>query len=182
VLGSIVQTYLTMNILIGVVSYDATQIEMMGAISVEGATNQDFCQPTIVFPEAADFSDSPYFQIGPATIYFSFEGMNIPIHDLEISGTFASDGSYFGGGVLGGQADARDVAKLGIADLDDPQVICDTVRTVGAACEACGDGQPYCLTVRADSIQAAHQSAVLEVVPEADCHEQCAENSSDCVL
>ena len=79
-------------------------------------------------------------------------GYNIEIADLEITGTMAADGSYFGGGTLAGSIDTRPLAPL-LDDSGDPNAICALAINFGAACEACpADGEPYCLTLVADQI------------------------------
>lgn len=153
-IGSVLSSYLTQAILVGVVSVD-TEIQMMGAIGVEDATPamQDYCDPTIPFP-SADFSEQPFFQIGPETTTLSVAGYNITIEDLAISGTFASDGTYFGGGELSGTIDTRPLDPL-LSETGEEGAICDLAVSFGAACEACpSDGELFCLTLVADQIQA----------------------------
>jgi hypothetical protein len=160
-IGSVLSSYLTQAILVGVVSVD-TDIQMMGAIGKEDVSPaaQDYCDPTIPFP-SADFSQQPFFQIGPETTTLAVAGYEITIEDLAISGTFAADGSYFGGGELSGTIDTRPLAPL-LDDSGDEGAICELAVSFGAACENCpSDGQPFCLTLVADQIQADVVSGVV---------------------
>ena len=151
-IGSVLTSYLTQDILVGVDSIADGEVQMIGAIGAEDAEppRQDFCDPTIPFP-AADWSASPYFQIGPQTTTLSVAGYDIEIGDLEITGTFASDGSYFGGGTLAGTIDTRPLAPL-LDDSGDEGAICDLAINFGATCTACSDDKPFCLTLVADQI------------------------------
>lgn len=159
--GSILSTYITQDILVGVVSTDGGQLEMIGAIGKEDANPpaQDYCDPTIDFP-VADFSDSPYFSVGPQDTTLSVAGLEITIGRLEITGTFSPDGSYFGGGTLAGTIDTRPLVPL-LDEEGSDDAICDLAGNFGAACTTCpSDGQPYCLTLVADQIVAEEVSGV----------------------
>ncbi|NOY27866.1 MAG: hypothetical protein GXP62_18535 [Oligoflexia bacterium] len=143
------------SILLGVTA-TSPDLEMIGAISVEGSTDQDLCNESIPFP-AADFSNSPYFEMGPADTTISMAGFDVEILQLSITGTFASDGSYIGGATLGGELDARLLAPL-VGDLlgtKDPDVLCQTVAGFGVSCQTCSsDGEPYCLAIYVRDITA----------------------------
>ncbi|MDP2309051.1 MAG: Ig-like domain-containing protein [Pseudomonadota bacterium] len=169
--GSILGTYLTQDILVGVQTVDATEIQMIGAIGVEGSSppEQDYCTSSIPFP-VANFSAQPYFQIGPQTTTLAVAGLEIVIGDLEITGTFASDGSYFTGGTLGGTIDTRPLVPL-LDEEGEPGSICDLAASFGAVCGACPeDGEPYCLTLVADQIEALQvEGESLVVVANGDC-------------
>lgn len=177
--GGLIGTYATMDILVGITGVSAAEITMMGALSVEDSDppTQDFCTPTFDFP-AADFNQSPFFQVGPADTPLTVAGYTVTVRDLEISGTFAPDGSYFGGGVLGGLIDARDLVGV-VPDMDDPAEICALTASFGAPCIACGDGEEFCLRLLADQIVAEEHptGATLEVVELENCHDQCADTS-----
>ncbi len=166
-IGSVLSSYLTQDILIGVDTVSATEVQMIGAIGKEDASPpaQDWCDPTIDFP-VADFSEQPYFQIGPQNTTLSVAGYSIEIGNLEITGTFAPDGTYFAGGTLSGTIDTRPLAPL-LDDSGDEGAICDLAVSFGATCTACpADGEPYCLTLVADQITAEEVSGLtlVEVV------------------
>lgn len=166
------------NILVGVTSYDSASLQMIGALSVEGGTDQDFCNPTIEFPEA-DFSEQPYFSVGPQDTTLSVAGYDITISQLQISGTFSADGSYFGGGVLAGELDARVLAPLlgDVIGSTDPDYICQLVAGFGVTCGPCSsDGESYCINVLADQITAQATGSSLVAVDQEDCNQMCADS------
>lgn len=170
-IGAVLSGYLTQDILIGVTTVTDTEILMMGAIGVEGASppEQDYCTSTIDFP-TADFSEQPFFGIGPEDTTLSVAGYDIEIGELEITGTFASDGTYFGGGTLSGTIDTRPLAPL-LDESGEPGAICELAVSFGAVCEACpADGEPYCLTLVADQIIAEETGgeSLVEIL-EGDC-------------
>ncbi|MFH1464324.1 MAG: Ig-like domain-containing protein [Pseudomonadota bacterium] len=165
--GELIGEFVTMNVLVGVTEVSGSEITMMGALSVEGGTEQDFCTPTFDFP-AADFSETPYFVVSADEITLSVAGYDIPLKDLEVSGTFASDGTYFGGAVLGGTVDARDIVEM-IDEVDTWEDACALTASFGAPCVACDDSVEACLTLLADQIVAEQNPGqVLEVVGEDD--------------
>lgn len=170
------------NILLGVSGYaDSDYLDIVGAISVDGGTEQDFCTESIDF-SGVDFSMDPTFNAGPADTTFSVAGYDIVINQLQISGTFAPDCSYFGGGVLAGELDARLLAPLllELLDTDDPDYICELLVGFGVNCGACSsDGEEYCLTILADSLVATELGTEIECVDESDCHAQCAESTCE---
>jgi hypothetical protein len=160
-IGSVLSSYLTTDILLGVSAVDGSSLDIMGAVAKSDVTpdEQDYCNPTIPFP-TADFSAEPYFTVGPQTTTLSVAGYDIEIGDLNVTGTFAADGTYFDGGTLSGTIDTRPLSPL-IDDSGDPGAICDLAINFGAECEACpADGEPYCLTLVADQILAEQVDGV----------------------
>jgi len=179
--GSLIGQFLTQNILLGVIAADDEFMEMRGALSLESSTAQDFCNPTIEFPEPAVFNEAPYFQIGPQDTTLSAAGFDITIHDLRISGDFAPDYSYFGGGILEGEIDARDLVEVlvdqGLITDDDPAAVCELIQPFGVVCAPCSsDGLEFCLNIYVNQIEALEDAGnVLEQVDECDpvrCEEQ----------
>ncbi len=154
-IGSVLSGYLTTDILLGVSAVDGGSLDMLGAVARADVSpdEQDTCSPTFPFP-TADFTAEPYFAVGPQTVTLSIGGYDVDISDLQITGTFASDGTYFGGGTLSGSLDTRPLSAL-VDDSGDPGAICDLAINFGAECIACpSDGEPYCLTLVADEILA----------------------------
>jgi hypothetical protein len=183
--GSLIGSFLTQSILLGVVSADDNSMVMRGAISVDGSTAQDYCNPSIEFPEAADFTESPYFQIGPEDTVLSASGFDVNIRRLRISGDFAPDYSYFGGGVLEGEIDARDLVDI-LVDNDlisepDPAAVCEMIAPLGVICGECeSDGLAYCLTIKVTQIHAREDAGnVLLQVDECD-EALCTEQGDTC--
>lgn len=184
--GSVLESYLEIALLLEVESADASTLSMFGALGQEDdGEAQEFCDPTLPFPDA-DFTGAPYFQLGPQTTTISAAGYDVEIRDLFISGTFASDGSYWGGGVLQGSVDTRPLVPL-LEDCDadgstpetdddcEEGAICELVEGFGVACEDCGDGSEFCLEIKAIGLGGDAVSTDLEEVPLNDCHEQCSE-------
>jgi hypothetical protein len=155
-IGSLISSQLTQDILIGITAVGANTLDMMGALSVEGSDPpvQDTSMTSIAFPDSANWAN-PFFSVGPADTTFNVMGNEITLYNLEISGTFAADGSYFGGGELAGEADARDIVTMFPDQFETADEACELVQGFGAPCVACtSDGAPYCLILRADSIKA----------------------------
>jgi len=183
--GALIGQFLSQNILLGVVKADEDSMLMRGAISLEGSSEQDFCNPSIEFPQEADFSEAPYFQIGPEDTTLSAAGFDINIRQLRISGDFAPDYTYFGGGILEGEIDARDLVVIlaaeGIISDEDPGAVCELIQPFGVVCEACNsDGAEYCLNVYVNQIVAAEDAGnILEQVDECD-PERCEAQGSSC--
>ena len=141
--------------LIGVTAADEAEISMMGALSVEGSLDQDRCEPSIEFPVAADFTEAPFFSINADELALSVSDFNVGIKDFTLSGTFAADGSYMGGAVLAGLLDARDLVEALIGggileDGSDATAVCDLISAFSVNCEACSDGEEYCLSIHVD--------------------------------
>lgn len=125
-------------------------LELMGALANDDGT-QDPCTPTIPFP-SADFSDSPFFQVPASLVTLEVAGMLLPVHEFVLEGTIAADGTWFGGAVIGGELDARELADL-IDEVDSPDDLCNLTASFGAPCQPCStDGEEYCLEVLVDSL------------------------------
>lgn len=178
--GDLLGSALNNNILIGVVDDSNGQLQVEGAISLEGSLEQDLCSETLVFPEAADFSAAPYFEIPEGDLTLSIAGITATIYDLNVSGMFAADGSYFGGGELRGNLDARDLVDV-IADLvevESADDICGLVAGFGVACEPCSDGEQYCLSVEVVDLVADETGTELvsvttdDIANNADCADE----------
>lgn len=181
--GSLLLGMLEQDILLGVVSVSDTEIQMMGAISQTDSTDQDMCEPSIDFPEAADFTSAPFFSIGPQNTTLSAAGYDISISDLNFAGDFTADGGQIGGAILSGEIDARDIVGAlvggGLLEEEDPDAVCDLIGTFGVACEPCAsDSAAYCLSIYVDQITANVDDQALvaqdECNPDA-CDEGCEE-------
>ncbi len=182
--GSVLESYLEIALLLEVESADASTLQIFAALGSDSDGEvQEFCDPTLPFPDA-DFTGAPYFQLGPQTTTISAAGLDVEIRDLFISGTFAADGSYWGGGVLQGSVDTRPLVPL-LEDCDfnestpetdddcEDGAICELVEGFGVACEDCGDGTEFCLEIKAIGLGGDSVSTDLDVVALGDCHEQC---------
>ena len=181
--GELIGGLLENDILIGIKSIDGDSMGIRGALSVEESSAQDYCSETLEqFPDA-DFSAAPYFEIPQGDVTISVAGITATIQGLSVSGTFAADGSYFGGGELMGQLDARElvdvVAEAGL-DAESPDDICNLLLGFGVQCVACSDGETYCATLEVNRLVADETGETLGLVCEGDCHESCSSNSDEC--
>ena len=182
--GSLLEGYLDYTIFLGVDSASADSILLVGAVAnEEDPTQQDYCTPTLDFPEA-DFSESPYYVIGPANTTLDVAGYSIEIGELFVSGTYSSDGTWMGGGVLAGSIDTRPLGAL-LGDDEEEGAICDLVGGFGVDCENCTDGEPFCLAIEIVDMTAEEADGLsLEVIEMENCHEQCPDSASnsECTL
>lgn len=148
--GSILAGQLPEFILMEVVSADTSSITFMGALAIEGSTDQDTCTATIGFP-AADFGAAPFFAVGPQDTTLSVAGYSATLYAMELQGTFTSDGSRIEDGSLRGSIDMREVAELLGYTPDDA---CGLLAMFGATCESCPqDGEGYCVTLAASQLE-----------------------------
>ena len=148
--GSLIADQLPEFILMEVVSADAASIQFMGALAIEGSTDQDTCSATIGFPPA-DFATAPSFAVGPQDTVLTVGGYSATLYGMELEGTFASDGSSINDGNLRGAIDMREVAELlGYT----PEDACGLLAAFGASCESCPqDGEGFCITLAASDLE-----------------------------
>ncbi len=180
--GAILQQYIgDQRILLGITALEGSDIQMIGAMGVEGSDPavQEPCEPTIPFP-TANFDSTPYFEVGPEDTTFNVSEYSITISDLFISGAFAPDGSYISGATLAGSVDTRPLVVL-IGEDEEEDAICEIAGAIGVECQPCeSDGQPFCLSVLVDSIQAAELPGyTLTEIDDPCLLEECAEDP-DC--
>ncbi|MFT4977069.1 MAG: hypothetical protein ACI8S6_002974 [Myxococcota bacterium] len=178
--GDLLGGLLENSILLGVtaVDTDAGSISFRGAISETGNSNQDVCTPSLNDFPSASFAD-PYFNLAADQLDLAVAGFELSIASINIGGTFAADGSYFGGGELSGELDARELLPLlkeqELASTADE--ICDLLLGFGVACQACAtDGEVYCASIVVDQLVAVEQSGEVAEVNQDDCFEGCVES------
>jgi len=163
------------DILIGVSEQGDAELQMLGALSDGIGGQQNYCYPSIEFPTAAAFED-PFFSVGPADTTLNVADVSVTISQLGISGAFAPDCTYFGGGRLTGELDARVLGPL-VGELlgeEDPDAICQLLTTFGVVCEACSsDGAEYCAAIEVVDIAAATTGVALSCVAGEECHPAC---------
>ncbi len=163
--GSFLAVYLDVPILIGVVSVDGADMDMLGAqgrltsdgryVQKKTQTLDDGLKYTVATWDfsGVDFSQSPFWAGDTDKIELRYDGVFIPVYDFHIEGTFAPDGQSFGGGRIWGLGDTRNMAAL--FNSDDANYVCGLVETAGASCEPCPeDGEEYCLFLRGEEIEA----------------------------
>ena len=149
VLAGIISIYFNTPILLGVRYADDELIDLLGAPGLAddlGNVIQDRLAPSWSFP-LTDFTESPYVEIATPEITLQFRDggttYDIPVEDFLLQATFSEDGNQLGGAVLSGFADSRYIS--GLIDPSDPGALCDLALSAGVSCQACTDGQPYCL-------------------------------------
>ena len=188
--ASLLFEQLSDDILLVIASASDTELEMLGALSDGIGGQQNYCYPSIEFPTAASFAD-PVFAVGPEDVTLDVAGTSIQISGLSISGAIAPSCTYFGGGKLEGELDARVLAPLveELLDTSDPDEICGLLVTFGVECKPCSsDSAPYCAEIEVDNITAANAGVPLACVSEEECHPACSTstcedpNAGDCSL
>ena len=169
------------KILIDLTSVINDQMSIRGAISEGATTDQDMCTETLEEFPAADFSTSPYFEIPKEDVTLSVAGFTATIYGLEVTGTFSSDATYFGGGTLQGELDARQILPLlGDAGLDaeTPEEVCGLLLGFGVSCVECqSDSEPLCVRLVVERLVADETGVELvpltadEIAASAECAE-----------
>jgi hypothetical protein len=152
-LGPLLQLYFTTPVLLGVESADSSSIDFLGApgeIDPFEGILQDTEQQTWDF-DGTGFTDSPYFQADVDEVNFRFDGLDIPVFDFSVAGTFAADGSEFGGGALLGNADTRNLG-VQLGEPDNLAAMCGYAESLGILCKPCPDGEPYCLDLEVQGV------------------------------
>jgi len=165
-IGAIVAGYLDVPLLVGVLGADVNNIDVIAAQgyfhNVDGY-KQRINQSTWTFGQV-DLDGNAYFSGQVSEIDFGDASVSIPVHDFSLSGTFAPDGSHFAGGTIGGQVDTRFMAPM--FGQTDPEYPCTLLSSMGASCEACPDGEVFCLTLLGEDIvsTAVPDLSLVEVV------------------
>jgi hypothetical protein len=151
----------------------AVDLAVLGGMLVEGTEppEQDRCVPTVESAWAWD--EAPYFTFGPADVTLVAAEGPLTVMDLWLEGTFAPEGTWFGGGELAFTLDARELVDF-IAEVDEPADLCALMASFGAPCEAClSDGEPLCLPFSADQLEGVESAGTaVEPVP-ASGHPDC---------
>ncbi len=165
--GDLIGGLLENKILIGITSVENDVMTVRGAISDGSTTDQDMCTETLEEFPTADFSTSPYFEIPKEDVTLSVAGFTATIYGLEVTGTFSSDATYFGGGTLQGELDARQILPLlGDAGLDaeTPEEVCGLLLGFGVSCVECqSDSEPLCVRLVVERLVA--EDTGVELVP-----------------
>ena len=166
--GPLISNFVEVDILLQIRERSPGGLTFLGALTEPSGQSQDLCQPTFALP-LADFAEDPYFEIGPQDVGIPLSAGMIPIRDMTVSGAFAPDGHYFGGGTLGGVLDMRDLAPLlveaGVLKEPSMEGACALLVGFGVDCAACPeDGALGCVVLEADTIVAEWRSG-LELTP-----------------
>lgn len=159
VLEALAAEYLTVPLLFDVTQSDESTITFLGGLGEQnddGTFSQIDGLPTWDFP-AGDFTSSPYFATRADYITLMYGEYAIPIEEFTLDGVFTSDGSQILEGHATGKADTRNMAELLAQPADNYAALCDLAGSLGVYCEACLDGEPYCLYIAAEQIEASYQ-------------------------
>jgi hypothetical protein len=177
-IGSLLGGLFTNKILLNVTSSGDT-LEFIGALSEESSTAQDTCSETFTDFPSADFTNAPMFDVPEADLSLSISGYSATIYALSVSGTFAADGSYFGGGELSGELDARQLVDIvgGLMEgIESAEDVCGLVAGFGVSCSECSsDGEAYCVNLEVNRMVANETGEALveitadDVAANADC-------------
>lgn len=100
----------------GYVEGDTTKINMLGALSVEGATSpaeveQDMEQATLAIPAPADWTCNPYIVLSLEEFLIDISGFQLAIQDMQITGRISSDIATMDRGTLAGIIDPGPLAE-----------------------------------------------------------------------
>ena len=133
-------------------------------------------KPSDQFPDA-DYTNAPYFEIPEGDVALSVAGFSATIKGLQLSGMFASDASYFGGGTLRGALDGRDLAPLlfeqGLIQDASYTAVCEIFGGFGVTCALCSDTVEACINLHVTQLVANDTGNTIGRVCDEDCHEMC---------
>ena len=177
-IGSLLGDALNAKILVGV-EEASDVIDFLIGIPSGDSVVQDFCSPTLDF-DPISFDSSPFFEIGPADLPISMLGYSLTIYDMNINGTFQSDGSGMDHIRVSGSMDLRDLEdtleSISGGIVSDADSACDLVLMLGVACAPCpSDDVANCLSVSLTDIEATATGSELQVVEAAGEHPECEE-------
>lgn len=179
--GPLLALKVNQSILLTVTSQDETSLTLIGALTLDNGSTQDFCLPTINFPKPADFTEAPYWEVQADEAILNVAENDVAIQNLVISGTFSSDAETFGGGVLAGTIDT---SLLGVLlGSKEPDYMCDLAENFGDECSKCPDGSPYCLGLRLDQLVGDSAATVaVRPIDQRDCDAECpaSKKNKDC--
>ncbi len=154
-IGVLLGMYLDIPLLVGVQAVSGDSIDLLIAQgyldSVEGF-KQRVNIPTWSFSQA-DFSEKPWFSVATEEVNIRYSGIDIPVTDFRLEGTFSADGSHFSGGILTGLGDTRNMGVLFQGGSENEDYVCGTLAApMGVECEVCPDGERFCLLLRGEDI------------------------------
>ena len=122
----------------------------------------------------ADYSQNPYFSIGPTNIDIVLSGYPISIDNFFLSGIMEADGLHYQHGMVSGVIDARVLESVINFTADQ---LCNIFAGLGSDCQPCSDAQAYCFEIEAIGMNGASNGVPLECVGFSYCHPDCNNNS-----
>jgi hypothetical protein len=139
-------------------------------IGLASGGQQDMCTPTSTL-------QSNGTDIGPGEIVIHLVPPAEAMHDAEVNATIKNftlagvlpqGGTPAEAGELTALADARELWPLFYQLINpDETVVCNALDQNGAPCEACEDGEMYCLNMKATGLGATAVNMAVETVTEA---------------
>jgi hypothetical protein len=146
-LGALFGSFFDSPILLGVRALGGGSLDFLGAQGYvdAGETIQIPSVPTWNFPTVV-FEQGPGFSLTADAVELVISGYRVPVSGFTLSGTFAPDGTSFGGGRLAGLGDTRYTGGT-LGQASNPAAMCQLAAGVGLACRACPDGGEFCLDV-----------------------------------
>lgn len=171
-IGSLFIELIENDLLMGIISDSNGQLRARGAVTDSGSSNQAMCIVTEEGFSTGSFSANPAFFFPPFEAQIPIQGVTqFSFQEVQLSGVFAPDGSYFENGVISGVMDVRDnysiFQELGL-DMESPSDVCALMAGFGVSCNACSDGQSYCIDIEVVDIYAPKQSGVIVEVTSSD--------------
>jgi hypothetical protein len=157
--GSIFATYIAdIALLTAATDIGGGDITLLSGWSLEGSRPpaQDPCAPT--WSATGDFSSDPSFAVSGGETTLSVSGIAASLSDVELGGTWSSDGSTLLDVRLSGLLDTRDLDSLFGGEEG---AICDLMSSFGAVCEACPDGEDFCLQFTFEDMTGFQESFTL---------------------
>ncbi len=149
----------------------------IGAADASDPSQQDFCSRTLDLP-SAEFTSSPFFELASDAVNFNAYAASISLLRLEVTGTFAADGSRVGGITFNTILDARDLAELIPGQSADS--LCEITSNLYMDCEACPtDGEAWCFTMAFDELAGSEVDLDLEEILEAETDPRCDTTEED---
>ena len=182
-IGGLLGDALDVQVLMSVEEATDETLDLVGALPDTDSEElvQDVCLPTLDF-DPIDFSDSPYFRVGPTNFPIELLGFSLTIWDMDISGIFTSDGAEMTDIGLAGTLDVREIGEalgdteVGLpVDLSDPDGTCDLLTSLlSIECEDCpSDDEPYCIAIELEEITAEKVEATVEPITEDEIDADC---------
>lgn len=168
-IGAFITPYLY-PILIGVRSVDTEFISFAAAIGKKRTTGAYIQHPDYMEDywdlDPADFTEMPYFAADVGEIAFTYEGADIPVYNFHIEGTFSPDASSFGGGILSGKFDTRQISEeFGGSET----WLCEYAGSFGVSCIECPtDGAIACMDILVEDVVAPWEEGLILVDPTPD--------------
>ncbi len=124
---------------------------LLGTADAAGA--QEMCNPTTTTTATAAYPD---IQIGPVDfpIYLQHVrediAVNATVYGLTLTNVLPDGDTAAVAGEITAMLDTRDVYSMFtlLGDSRTPESVCTALASLEASCEACPDGEVYCLTLR----------------------------------